>query len=280
MSKSTATSVSPSTRMLGIELKDWRQRRRRSGDQAAVTCRVSPSLISRMERGHRPPSDDLLRLLLNLYQVPEPERGRLRSLRAAAAAEHLAGERADQDLVTEMLAWAPITVPAPLTTELYARAVTQSLRRVRRYTPTEIKQLARAGVEWQSRLTGPEDGDDPQLEVRCILDEAVLRRRCGPTSAMAGQLDLLTRLAALPSVDLRVRTFDLDGPATGPFSLYGYGNDDLTDVVMVEGPAGTERIMDERTVTDYRLAFEEMLAAVPDRETSAVMIKQAAESWA
>jgi transcriptional regulator with XRE-family HTH domain len=283
MTKSTSPSTSPSTRLIGIELRDWRLRRGKSGDQAAATTRVSPSLISRMENGHRPPDPDCLRLLMNLYQVPAAERDRLQLIRDAAAAEHLGGDRLDQDLVTEILAWAPLTVPEALTTELYARAVTKSLRRVRRYTPSEMKRQARAGAAWQPRLRGEADNPDspPEvLELSCVLSEAVLHQRRGATSAMVSQLDLLAQLAALDTVDLRVLPFDADGPAFGPYTLYSYGNEDLTDVVLLEGPAGTERIIDERTVTDYRLAFEELMAVVPDRDTSAVMIKQAAGHWA
>lgn len=285
----SSSSVSPSTRLLGIELRDWREHRRKSGDQAAATGRVSPSLISRMENGHRPPDPDVLRLLMNLYQVPDDERERLRHIRDAAAREHHAGSRLDQDLVTELLAWAPLTVPEPLMTPLYARAVTRSLRRVRRYTPSEIKRMTRAGEAWQARLRRQDGEDDrepggiepaPQLEISCVLSEAVLHQRRGATSVMTGQLDLLGQLAALPAVDMRVMPYDVDGPASGPFSLYSYGNDDLTDVVLLDTPAGTERIMDERAVTDYRLAFEELAAVVADPETSAGMIKTAADRWA
>lgn len=275
-----AMQDSPSARLLGMELRDLRLHRGKTGDQAAATLRCSPSRISRLESGDRPPDHDQLRLLMNLYRVPPGDQDRLRRLRDDGARERLAGDRLDQDIVTELLAWAPSTVPVPLTTELYARAVTASARRVRRYTPSQIKRLARAGTGWQDRLRGDTGGDDrPGLGLTCVLDEAVLRRRRGATSAMAGQLDRLSQLAALPGVTILILPFDVDGPAFGPFTIYSYGNEDLTDTLLLDGPAGAERIIDERVVTDYRYAFEELAAAAADPDTSAALIKQAADSW-
>lgn len=267
-----------------MELRDWRERRGKNGDQAALTLRVSPSWISRMEGGTRPPDTDQLRLLLNLYRVPEPDRPRLERLRASAFHERLAGGRLDQLIVTELIIWAPDVVPLPLRTELYARAIIAASRQVRRPLPSEIKREARAGAEWQARLRGEIDEADPEpdgpLELSCVLDEAVLRRRRGATSVMTAQLDLLVQLAALPGADIRVLPFDADGPALSPFTYHSYGNEDLTDVVLLEGPQGTDRITDERVVADYRYAYTELAAYAATPDVSAAMIKQAADSWA
>lgn len=278
-----AIADSPSCRLLAMELREWRERRGKTGDQVALTLRVSPSLISRLEKAHRPPSEDQLRLLLNMYRVPEEDRPRLSRLRIDAARERLAGPLLDQEIVTALSCWAPDAVPVPLRTELYARAIIAAVRQVRRPTPSEIKRDARAGAAWQARLRGETEADEPApepLTLDCVMDEALLRRRRGATSAMEGQFRLLAALADLPGADLRVLPFDVDAPALGPFTLYSYGNDDLTDVVLLEGPAGVTRISDERTVTDYRYAYAELLNAAADKDTSAAMIKQAADTWA
>lgn len=274
-----AATDRPSARLLGVELRDYRIACGLTGAPVARTLRCSPSKISRIENARVPPGEQDLERLLRLYRVPETEYDRLRSLQRKARTEAF-----DQDIAGEVLAWAPDAVPLPLRTEAYARAVLRSVRRVRQVGPSEIKAQIVAARAWQDRLCGRHAEDEqppPQLTLTCVLDEAVLARRRGPTSVMAAQLDLLGQLARLDCVELRVLPLDADGPAFGPFMLIGYGgHDEITDRVLIDGPAGTDQIIDDKTVTAYRFAHEDLVAAAADVEESAAMLKRAAATWA
>lgn len=276
---------SPAGRLLAIELRAHREARALTGDRAAGVLGVSPSKISRMENtrsGHfRPPGPDTLEQLLKLYRVPAGDHARLRDLCLRAGTEIT-----DHDVAAEVLIWSLDAVPPLLRTEIYARAVIRSLRRIRRTAPTGIKAELAADRTWQARLRGdagdlaqPDGaGPLPPLRLACVLDESVLRRLRGSTSVMSGQLDQLDRLSRLPSVDLRITADDADAPALGPFTLFGYG-DDFTDTVLLAGPDGTTRILDDKVVTEYRLAFEEIQAAAADTEESRALIKLHAGQW-
>jgi hypothetical protein len=273
----------PSLRTLSIELREWQERRRIPGTRIAATVRCSESTIARILGGTYLPNEDHLRLVINMLQIPAAERQRLWGLYHAAATARRE-RQGDQHLATEILAWAPVAVPVALRTELYARAVLRSMR-VRQYPPSEIKQIIATGRDWQSRLTGIPvyDGDPPPdpLEIACILDEAVLHRRRGPTSAMAGQLDLLAELARLDAVTVQVLPLESDGPAVDTaYTVLGYGDGfDLADTVLVDGPAGTELVQDDKQTARYRYAFADLQGAAADPEQSAELIKRAADRW-
>lgn len=273
---------SPSARLLARELREHRERRGITGDTAAARLKWSPSKISRFDRARvLPPADDLERLI-KLYRVPADDAARLRDLRAAAAAgRDLTGPGRDPG-ITELLIWAPDVIPAALRTEAYARAVMASVRRVRRYTPSEIKAEIVTDRLIQARLRGDPPDDDhpplPRLGLAVVLDEAVLTRRRGGPGVMTAQLGQLAALAELDCADVRVLPLDADGPAFGAFTYWGF-QVDAADAVLLTSPSGTEQVTADRQVTDYRFAFEELTGAAADPEESAAMIKRAADRW-
>lgn len=278
----------PSLRTLGIELREWQARRRLPGTRIAITLRCSESTVARILNGGYLPNEDHLRLMLNLFRIPDSEQQRLWGLYHAATGERRDHLR-DEHLAAEILAWAPVSVPPALRNELYARAVLRSMR-VRQYAAYEIKQIIVTDREWQARLRGTPaiEGDtDPAslpapLVMACVLDESVLLRRRGPTSAMTGQLERLAELAALECVTLQVLKLDADGPAvdTG-FTILGYGDDlDLADTVLVDGPAETGQVHDGKQAAQFRYAFADLQAAAADPEESAAIIKLAMDRWA
>jgi transcriptional regulator with XRE-family HTH domain len=271
-----------SARLLGTELRDWRTRRGLSGDQVAARLGRSPSWVSRGENARVMPRRPDLDKLIVVYRIPAADADRLYELHAAAAdGVNLTGPGADPR-ITELLIWAPDVFPSALRTELYARALIKAMRRVRRYTPSEIKAEIATDRAVQGRLTGnPPDGDEPlpELALTCVLDEAVLTRRRGPTSVMTGQLDQLAGMARLACAAIHVLPLDADGPTCGPFTLHGY-EDDAIDTVLISSPSGDEQITGDREVTDYRFLHEDLVAAAADVEESLAIVKRAASRWA
>jgi transcriptional regulator with XRE-family HTH domain len=275
--------VSPPLRLLGAELRAARELCGWSGDHVASRLRWSPSKISRIENARAlvRPSD--LEQMIRLYRIRPDAAERLRGLRdAAALGRERPGPGQDPGII-ELLYWAPFVVPQALRTEHCARALMQSVRRLRRYTPSQIKGEIINDRRLQARIRREQAaGEDPlpPLRLACVLDEAVLSRRRGPTSVMTAQLDHLTAMARIPGVELRVLRLDADGPAIdSAFTILGY-EEEAGDAVLLAGPTGIVDVTDDQEVTNYRFAFEDLYAASIDVEASLELVKQAADKWA
>jgi transcriptional regulator with XRE-family HTH domain len=273
-----------SARLLGAELRGWRDRRGLTGDAVAGRLRWSPSKVSRGETATTRliRAADLDKLIV-LYRIPPEDADRLRGLREAAA-DGLDMTGPGQDpRIAELLIWAPDVFPSAFRTELYARALIRAMRRIRRYTPSEIKAEITADRDLQARLRGDRaadnDGDPlPRLPVTCVLDEAVLTRRRGATSVMEGQLGRLEEMARLGGVEIHVLPLEADGPTSAPFALHGY-DDESADTVLLTSPSGTEYVTDEKAVTSYRFLHEDLVGAAADVEETLAIIKQARGRW-
>jgi len=278
----TRGTDNPSARLLGRELREWRELRRITTHTAGRHLECTDSRISRIEHGATVPGLEGLNGLLSLYRVPPGEQDRLRQMRRDALVEAEEAQQ-DHDLAAELLAWSPVAVPLPLSAELYARQVMRSVQPVRQYAPVQVKQHIAAARAWQSRLRGePAFGSEqppPPLALSCVLDESVLTRRYGPTSVMADQMDLLAGLAQV--ADMRILPLDGGGPAFGgAFTVLGYGPDrDLAGAVLIDAPSGPQRLYDDPSITAYRLAFDELARAALDNGESAAMLKAAAARW-
>lgn len=279
--------VSPSLRLLGAELHAARERCGWSGDSAACLLQWSPSKISRVENARTllRPSD--LENMIRLYRIQPKAAERLRGLRdAAALGRERPGPGQDPGII-ELLYWAPFVVPPALRTEACARALLQSVRRLRRYTPSQIKAEIITDRTLQARIRGEQAADEdpavpplPALRLACVLDEAVLKRRRASTSVMTAQLDQLTAMARLPGTEIRVLPLDADGPAIDTaFTILGY-EDEGGNAVLLTSPTGTAEVTGDEEITDYRFAFEDLYAAAADLEESLALIKQAADRWA
>ena len=255
---------------------------------SAIACpagsKWSPSKVSRVENARTLIRRSDLDAMIRLYQIPPDQAARLHDLRDAAVLGRERPGPGQDPGITELLYWAPFVVPPALRTEACARALMQSVRRLRRYTPSQIKAEIITDREMQARIRR-EAGTagttaSPPLRLSCVLDEAVLRRRRGSTSVMTAQLDHLTAMARTPGVEVRVLPVDADGPAIDTaFALLGY-EDDAGNVVLLTSPTGTVEVTGDEEVRDYRFAFEDLEAAAADVEESLALIKQAADRWA
>ena len=275
--------ASPSLRLLGAELRAHRERCGWTGDRVAALLKWSPSKVSRVENTRTLIRRSDLDAMIRLYRIRPDQAARLHGLRDAAVLGRERPGPGQDPGITELLYWAPFVVPPALRTEACARALMQSVRRLRRYTPSLIKAEIITDRELQARVRG--DGQDaqpplPPLRLSCVLDEAVLRRRRGATSVMTAQLDQLTTMSRTPGVEVRVLPLDADGPAIDTaFTLLGY-EDNAGNAVLLTSPAGTVEVTGDDEVRDYRFAWEDLAAAAADVEESLALIKHAADRWA
>ncbi|MFJ4716710.1 helix-turn-helix domain-containing protein [Streptomyces sp. NPDC088785] len=254
--------------VLGRRLRDLREAAGLKRDEAARALRVAAATIRRMETAEVALKIPYAQMLLELYEVPEPE---IEAFVALAEEANLPGwwQRYHDVLpdwfslyvslegAAEMIrSYEPHFVPGLLQTEEYARAVFDA-GTVGRSTPADIDRHVALRMARQSLLARE---DAPHLWI--VMDETALRRPPGDAALLRGQLDRLIERARLPHVTLQLAEFASGPhPATfGPFSLFRFPVRELPDMVFSEYVTGA-LYLDSREEVGVHLEVLDHLAA-------------------
>jgi transcriptional regulator with XRE-family HTH domain len=254
--------------------------------QAAIAQRLgcSVSKIQKIEAGDVGVVSTELDAMLDLYGVADPTaRDRLAELRRlgkergwwarfgqlpAPLSTYLGLESA----ATAIRIFEPLTVPALLQTEAYARAVATATGGAPPVPDLVDRDLEIIG-ERQRRVL---DGAAPRLTV--ILDEAVLRRPVGGPKVLAAQLDHLIALA--DRADVRVVPFAHGGypGLRGAFTLFEFDAGMHSPVGHVLGQAGGQYVEKADQLHRCAAAFARTAEAALERAGSLDLIRAAAQA--
>jgi transcriptional regulator with XRE-family HTH domain len=228
--------------LLGSQLRNLRESRGISREDAGYTIRASGSKISRMELGRVSFKERDITDLLTLYGVDDPgERAALVDLARQANSPGWWHKYSDvlpdwfqvyvglEEAASLIRVYELQFVPGLLQTTDYCRAVVELGQRGA--SKEEIEHRVSLRMERQKLLSRP---NPPHLWA--IVDEAVLRRPIGGVEVMRGQLERLILVAKEPHVTLQVMPFRVGGHAaeSGPFTLMRFPEFDLPDVVYIE----------------------------------------------
>ena len=228
--------------MLGAQLRNLREGRGISREDAGYTIRASGSKISRMELGRVSFKERDIADLLTLYGVEDPaERAALVDLAQQANSPgwwHKYGDVLPdwfqvyvglEEAASLIRVYEVQFVPGLLQTPDYTRAVVQLGQRGA--TPEEIEHRVSLRQDRQRVLVRR---DPPRLWV--VIDEAALRRPIGGAEVMRGQIERLIDASKEPHVTIQVLPFRLGGHAAeaGAFTLMRFPELDLPDVVYTE----------------------------------------------
>jgi transcriptional regulator with XRE-family HTH domain len=261
-----------------------RARREASLSQAdvasALGCRVPK--VSLMESGQRAVQTSDLKILLNLYNIPQHER---ETWLEAAKCAHKKGwwERDDIHSLPEWLkhfigleqgaetlrSYQPGVIHGLLQTEEYAAAI------ARQTAKPVSEQMVRRNVEQKLRRQRVLDHDTDPLEVRAIIDESALRRVVGGHDVMQAQLGHLATIASQkPNVEIQILPLDRPGAfatSYGAFTILTLGWD--TDPVVYIEQRTAAIFLDAIDETDaYAMLFEQLreVALSPDDSLSQI----------
>ncbi|KJS54956.1 helix-turn-helix transcriptional regulator [Streptomyces rubellomurinus] len=270
MGTTTQTSGGATVRrlLLGTQLRRLREARGVSREEAGYSIRASESKISRMELGRVGFKERDVADLLTLYGVDaEQERATVLGLVRAANSSSWWHEYGDilptwfqnyvglEEAVARIHSYEVQFVHGLLQTADYARAVITAGGHVTR--PDEIDRRVELRLRRQRLLTG-----DRAPSLVAVLDEAALRRPWGGPELMRGQIDRLLELAELPNVRLQVMPFGAAGLSAevGAFSLLGFAEPELADVVYLEQFTTALYLDRPAEVAEYHHAMDGLLA--------------------
>jgi transcriptional regulator with XRE-family HTH domain len=258
-------------RQLGVRLRELREAAGLTGEEVAARMDRAHSTLSRWETGGLVPRGPDVAFMLDLYGVPEAERGAL--LRAVKDAR--AREDWEVDLTVEVADYAWMegrawkveefyedVVPGLLQTPDYAREILRAWDPAA--NPQQIERWVGVRAVRQRRLTQ----DDP-LQLRAVIGEGALRRPVGGPEVMRAQLRHLVDMAAEPNVEIRLLPLAVGAHAglSGHFTILRLG--DEQDVATTTTRGGDVYYED---VEPFAQALRRLVAAALPQRKSLAMI--------
>ncbi|MBW8706212.1 hypothetical protein MBT84_42005 [Streptomyces sp. MBT84] len=276
--------------LVGVQLAGMREGLGLSQEQAARALGFSPAKLSRIEagKGRKPPTEDDVRSLLQLYKADDHEAAVLVKL-LQRAGEPGWWQRYDKRLMPEWFdrlvglqeAAAAIRtfeiqyVPGLLQTAAYTRAVVE--RGLPSASATEVERRVELRMRRRQLLARP---DTPQLWA--IIDESVLMRVLGSREVMREQLEHLVEMAQYPHVTLQFVPLDVtnaSAPAI-PVTYLRFGGLDLPDIVYLEHIRSANFLEDRDETEEYRMALDRLAdEALNPRESVALLQKTLEERY-
>jgi transcriptional regulator with XRE-family HTH domain len=273
--------------LVGVQLAGFREDAGLAQEQAARALGFSAAKLSRIEsgKGRRPPAENDVRALLELYGTDDYEASVLLKL-LQRAGEPGWWQRYDKRLMPEWFdrlvglqeAAAGIRtfeiqyVPGLLQTPDYTQAVVQ------RGLPSAAASEVRRRVELRTRRARLlERGDAPQLWA--ILDESVLLRVLGSREVMRDQLAHLLAMAARPNVTVQIVPLDVTNASAPsfPITYLRFGGFDLPDVVYLEHIKSANFLEDRDETEEYRLALDRLADEALEPRESVRLLRETLE---
>jgi transcriptional regulator with XRE-family HTH domain len=273
-------------RMLGAELRKIREGLRLTVDEVSARLGWHQSKVSRLENGRYGVRANEVGILLDVYQVTEPE------TREALATLAREGKRRVwwqpySDVISQRYAsfisfeaeavsirnFESSLVPGLLQTADYARALIRQLR------PDATPEVVNALVDVRmARQNAALQREDP-LRIWAIVDEGTLRRRIGSQATMAKQLQQLVAASREPNVTLQVTPFAAGAHAGvhGSFAILEFPIRGDLDVVYTEALTSSLYLERDNDVAAYDQAFDRLRAAALDVAPSRRLVAQIAK---
>lgn len=242
MDESGQPGTKPTT-AFGREMYAWRKARRITWDNLAASVLCSVGMLRMVERGERAPTPQLAEALDKLWGLPDTFTRLLGEMPHGGPTWFDLWVRYEQS-ASELRIFEPLTVPGPLQTEAYARALIDQGE----VTSERAGELVAARLARQRIL---------ERAVTCVLlDEVVLKRRVGGAKVMFDQLLRLEEVAALPKATVQVISAD-EGEYPGSSSgAYAIVNSPDGDAVHLDAAIRGHTDVDAETVETAVLMFE------------------------
>jgi len=268
-------------RRLGVELRRHREEAGVTIDMVADRLGCSTSKVSRIETGHTSASPSDVQHILDIYGVEASIKAELVQIAREArqkgwwhpystvlASAYVGLETAARSI----RAYEQQVVPGLLQSEEYAIALIRGARQD--YPDQEIEQRVRVRMQRQALLIQ----DDP-IDLRVVLDEAVLSRPVGGDGVMRDQFMRLVEVARLPNVMLQILPFAAGAHAgmDGTFVILEFEEEGDADVVFIDNATGGLFLEKAEELSKYVSIFDIVRASALPPEESIEMIETLVE---
>jgi transcriptional regulator with XRE-family HTH domain len=268
-------------RRLGVELRRHREAAGVTIDVVAERLGCSPSKVSRIETGHTSASPTDVSNILDIYGVGDSIKAELVQIAREARQKGwwhpystvLTGAYVGLETAARSIrVYEQQLVPGLLQSEEYAIALIRGARPD--YPEQEIEQRVRVRMERQALLIQ----DDP-IDLRVVLDEAVLSRPVGGDAVMRGQLTKLIEVARLPNVELQILPFAVGAHAgmDGTFVILEFEEEGDADVVFIDNATGGLFLEKIEELRKYISIFDTVRAAALTADASIEWIEMLVE---
>ncbi|WP_066370017.1 helix-turn-helix domain-containing protein [Herbidospora mongoliensis] len=266
--------------LVGAQLREVREAREITRDDAAFVIRASASKISRMETGQATFKPRDVADLLTFYGVIDDKERQAIMILAGRANEPswwhplrdivpswfeaCLGLEPDADLIRT---YEIQFVPGLLQTPDYARAVVSHAHRM--HDKVQIDRRVELRMQRQRILAGA-----TPAKLWAVVDEAALRRVVGGASVMRAQLRHLDEMNRLPNVTVQIVPLDSSyvSRGIGPVTLLRFAQSALPDVVYLERLADAQYLTKRAEVQPYLHLLNETAAqAEPASSTTEIL---------
>ncbi|MET8684374.1 helix-turn-helix transcriptional regulator [Streptomyces sp. NPDC004732] len=271
-------------RQLGAELRALRLNAGLTSSEAAARAGWHQSKVSRIETGRSGVKAADVRLLLDVYQVEDPQLSEL-LIAFTGADDPGAGRhhwwKAYRDLLPatyrdfisleSQARWVrtleTTVVPGLLQTPDYARAVTRAA--LGGLPEKQVDALVEVRLARQDVLRA-----DPPLRLSVVMDEAVLRRPVGGEEVLAEQLIRLRQATLLPHVQLQVLPFAAGEHVglIGSFVIFSFPDIADLDVVVLDHLTSSLYLERKEDLQAYSEAFTSLQVQALSPEDSTEFI--------
>ncbi|MFR9721906.1 helix-turn-helix domain-containing protein [Streptomyces sp. MS19] len=251
-------------RRLGLALRDLRKRAGLTLGEAAEAIGVSVPTLSRVELGKGAIPEDRLEAYLQPYELPETKAAEIRRLAALASSnrrstllhqssnaegDDFAGYLELEEVATEADIYTAQVVPGLFQTAEYAHALISG--GVIWHTARQVRSFVELRMERQQVLRR----ENP-LHVRCVVEEAALRRPIGDHDILKRQLiALAATVDELTNVDFRVVPTEAGAHpgVDGQFTMFSFDAGD--PVVTVETMTRIAYMEEDLDIAPYTAGF-------------------------
>lgn len=272
-------------RRLAAELLRLRTAAGLTQEEVSEQTGIHRTTLTLIERAQRRPQRSNLMRLLDLYEVPEPLRSELLTLRKDASQADAWMRRFKGELPAELGQYLefeaearvlrsiePLYIPGLFQTEDYARAAIRGV--IPQATHEEVEDRVAVRMARQERLRT--DG----LQLWTIVDEAALRRTVGSPEVMKAQLDRLREVAQLPHVTLQAMPFRAGAHPgmMGAFMLMGFPAP-FPPVVYIENAAANLFLEDPEEVRRYSQMYDYLQVQALNPDETEQLIRGIAEEF-
>ncbi|WP_217641795.1 helix-turn-helix domain-containing protein [Actinopolyspora alba] len=277
-----ATSGTPRGRALAAALREARISRNVGLRDLARSVRISHTLVSQWEHGHRLPKTEDVATVLTGLGVDAAERDRIIELARNAGesdwltsgipgmSQQMAGMLECERAASDIIDWSPLLVPGLLQTSDYARAILGAGDAPREQV--EPRVLFRSGR--RDIFNG-----NPPTRLHALIGESALRLQVGGDSVLADQLRYLLKVVEWwDSITIQVvpNKTDWHPGSAGPFVLYEF--DDSPPIVLLEHHRSSVFLYNEDDLTEYKSAADTLRKDVAmSPEATAELIASAAD---